>query len=299
MVKSVLIVGGSGFIGTHLALRLRESYKVFVTYATHPIAIPGCTCLPMSVENRTWIKQVLAMIKPEMIIYAPGERARSDKRDMMALEAIHAKGVVNVLDCSEMLQPRFVYLSNSYVFDGEKGNFRENELAVPVYPVGKAKASAENFVRAKSLHSVIVRSSPVVGRGNGLNLSFIDSLRMNLDRGKPIEMSSAEVHSFAPVAGLVDMVCEVLNRPALKSKTFHYGGLSKLSYADFARAFAVRYGYDPKLIIGTSALPLTIKKTELLDFSLNSSAAIDQLKIKPFFLEQCLDLLEKELVARA
>jgi dTDP-4-dehydrorhamnose reductase len=299
MVKSVLIVGGSGFVGTHLALRLRDSYKVFVTYATRPITIPGCTCLPMSVENRTWIKQVLAMTKPEMIVYAPGERPKSDKRDLNALEAIHAKGVVNVLDCSEMLQPRFVYLSNAYVFDGEKGNFRENELTVPVYPVGKAKASAENFVRAKSLHSIIVRSSPLLGRGNGLNFSFIDTLRMSLDRGKSIEMSSAEVHSFAPVAGLVDLVCEILNRPTLKTKTLHYGGLSKLSYADFARAFAARYGYDSKLIVGTSTLPLTIKKSELLDFSLNSSMAIDQLKIKPFFLEQSLDLLEKELVARS
>jgi nucleoside-diphosphate-sugar epimerase len=267
MVKSVLIVGGSGFVGTHLALRLRDSYKVFVTYATRPITIPGCTCLPMSVE-----KQVLAMTKPEMIVYAPGERPKSDKRDLNALEAIHAKGVVNVLDCSEMLQPRFVYLSNAYVFDGEKGNFRENELTVPVYPVGKAKASAENFVRAKSLHSIIVRSSPLLGRGTGLNFSFIDTLRMSL---------------------------EILNRPTLKTKTLHYGGLSKLSYADFARAFAARYGYDSKLIVGTSTLPLTIKKSELLDFSLNSSMAIDQLKIKPFFLEQSLDLLEKELVARS
>ena len=29
MVRTVLIIGGSGFVGTHLAQSLREGYKVF------------------------------------------------------------------------------------------------------------------------------------------------------------------------------------------------------------------------------------------------------------------------------
>ena len=41
--KAILIIGGSGFVGTHLALKLREGYKVFATYHTKRFAIPGVT----------------------------------------------------------------------------------------------------------------------------------------------------------------------------------------------------------------------------------------------------------------
>jgi nucleoside-diphosphate-sugar epimerase len=62
--KAVLIIGGSGFIGTHLALKLRETYKVFLTYNTHPVLIPGTTPIPFNVEGRDWAKRLAYTTQP-------------------------------------------------------------------------------------------------------------------------------------------------------------------------------------------------------------------------------------------
>lgn len=293
-------------MGTHLAQRLREGYKVFATYHTHRINIPGVTCLPMNIDNRTLIKGVVQMAKPDFIVYAPGLPSLGKKtHDSSDYERVFSKGAATLLNIAEMMQPKFIYLSNSEVFDGERGNYHENEAAVPVGPHGKAKISGENFIRGRSLNSIIVRSSPVFGRGNGLNFSFLDRIRMRLDRGKQVELPENEIHSFAPVEGLADLIGELISHPTIRNRSFHYGGLTKMSWAEFGRTFARRFGYDAKLIVPTNLTSEDAKvgpradRGEFLDYSLNSTQAIEQLKIKPLLLQESFDLIEKKLITSA
>ncbi len=296
-IRSVLIVGGSGFVGTHLAQRLRDGYKVFATYYTNRISIPGVTCLPMNVDNRTMAKSVVQMSKPDFVIYAPGLSSFGKKpHEYTELERVFSKGAATLLNVAEMSQPKFIYLSTSEVFDGDRGNYHENEPALPANPHGKAKAAGENFVRGRSLHSIIIRSSPVFGRGNSLNLSFLDRIRMQLDRGKQVELPENEIHSFAPVEGLADLISEIIAHPAFRNRSVHYGGLTKMSWAEFGRSFARRFGYDPKLIVPTN---VARDRKEFLDYSLNSTQAVEQLKIKPLLLQESFDLIEKKLIIRA
>ncbi|MGC8000619.1 hypothetical protein, partial [Salmonella enterica] len=77
---------------------------------------------------------------------------------------------------------------------------------------------------------------------------FLDKLRMVLDRGQRIEISGQELHSFAPVTALADVV-ERAAESGIRNRTLHFGGLTKVSYHEFARAFARRFGYDPNLVL--------------------------------------------------
>jgi dTDP-4-dehydrorhamnose reductase len=307
MIRSVLIVGGSGFLGTHIAQRLRDGYKVFITYHSHPITIPGVTCLPMNIENRTWVKSVIQMSRPDYIVYVPGPSPYMRKGyDFTELEKIFSKGAATLLSIAEMIQPKFIYLSNSEVFDGERGNYHEGESAIPHNAYGKAKISGENLIRGRSMNSIIIRCSPVFGRGNGLNTSFLDRIRTHLDQGKTIELPANEIHSFAPVEGLADMIGEIIAHPTIRNRSFHYGGLTKMTWADFGKAFARRFGYDPRLIIPTNpAREPTGNSTrtdrrdsgeKFKDYSLNSTQSVELLKIKPLLLQESFDLIEKKLI---
>src|SRR4051812_26734274 len=118
-VRSVLIIGGSGFVGTHLALRLRAGFKVFATYGERPIAIPGVTCIPFDSSNRNWVKRVVYTAAPDFVIYAAGSNdpawAAANPREA---EQAHASGPAAVLNSSAFFQSKFIFLSNCYVFDG-------------------------------------------------------------------------------------------------------------------------------------------------------------------------------------
>lgn len=299
--RSVLIIGGSGFVGSQLAIRMRDAFKVFVTYNSSPVRIPGVTSVPLNVSNRSWIKRVVGLAQPDVVYYVAGLASSfyTMSKGQVGLDGIHATGPANVLNFAEAFQPRFVFVSSSYVFDGSRGNYRETEIALPTSQLGKAKISGENFIRSRLIHSAIVRSSPVFGRSNGMNLSYLDKLRMKLDRGQTVSLDESEIHSFAPVTGLVDLLSELATAP-VKNKTLHYGGLTKLSFCEFGRKFAARFGYDPKLVVPAPPPPKdTPHALDRYDYSLNSSSAVELLKLKPLLLEEGFDLLEKQLVARS
>lgn len=302
--RSVLIVGGSGFLGTHLAMRLRAGYKVFATYYTHPIVMPGVTYLPMNLIITNQVKRVMQAAKPDFIIYVPGPKGGDAG---INLEQIYSKGAGTVMAYAEAYQPKFIFVSSSYTFDGERGNYRETDAALPQILPGRAKMNGENFIRSKSLHSIIFRCSPLFGRGNGFNFSFLDQIRMRLDRGKQIELTTNSIHSFAPVEGFAEVIAEWISKPTIRNRVLHYGGLTKSSYADFGIAFANRFGLDPGLIVPVAqsreekkgAFKGVEKKKDILDYSLNSSQVVELLKVKAFLLEESFDLIEQKLIARS
>lgn len=298
-IKTVIIIGGSGFVGTHLAIRLREKYKVFATYHSRPYSLAGVSYVPLILESKNWMKRLMYTTRPDIIIYALGSNnAQYCEKYPRISENLHAMGPASLTSIHEISSPRFIFLSNSYVFDGTKGNYSEPELTLPQTHLGKIKVSGENMVKSKFPHSLIIRSSPLYGRGTPWNQSFFDHLRRALGRGERFEASSQEMHSFAPVSGLCDLIERSIESET-KGRILHYGGLTKLTTFHFAQAFAKRFKFDPRLILAQKTLKLRPGTPEdaLYDFSLNSSQAIQRLKIKAFLLEEGFDLIEKDLIS--
>src|SRR5262245_53689010 len=106
-IKSILIIGGSGFVGTRLALRLRDHYKVFATYFSRRIRIPGVTTIPLSVDNRDWCKRVAFTAQPDAIVYVAGREdlfwAEKTPRDA---DRLHTAGAATISNVSDLLHPR-------------------------------------------------------------------------------------------------------------------------------------------------------------------------------------------------
>ncbi|MBI2712114.1 MAG: sugar nucleotide-binding protein [Bdellovibrio sp.] len=296
--KSVLIVGGSGYLGSYLAKRLRDGYKVYATYFKKPAAIPGVSFIPMDVENRNWVKRVVYTTQPSVVIYVAGSNDMQEaEKNARNCERLHADGPTTLAGSTDIMQPRFIYLSNSYVFDGTKGNYHEQDTILPGTVLGRMKSGGENAMKSKCLNYIILRSSPTFGRSNGLNLSFFDRLRMTLDRGKRIELSTDELHAFAPLDGLCDLIIKLIGS-GVKNRVLHYGGLTKMNHFEFGQAFAKRFGYDPNLVVARTASQNTDGQP-LFDFSLNFTQAVDILKIKPFLLEEGFDLIEQQLIPKS
>jgi dTDP-4-dehydrorhamnose reductase len=293
-VKGILIIGASGFIGTHLALSLRRKHRVYGTYYRHRFRIPGVCSIPMNLDNSASIKAAVKLAHPEVIVYAAGI-SNADLANHSPDDAIpvHVGGVSNVLTLVEIIQPKFIYISSAHVFDGIRGNYHEAEAAFPGTPYGKMKFDAENILRTKSINYLILRSSPALGRGNGYNLSWIDRLRMSFDHGKPFELPTHEVHNFTWMRVLAEAVERLVDIGA-KNKPFHLGGLTKLSYYQLGQILAKAWGYDPRLAVPRPPKALAHSKMSappldtVLDYSLNSTHLAETLRVKPLLLESGL-----------
>jgi dTDP-4-dehydrorhamnose reductase len=297
--RCVLIVGGSGFIGTQLALKLRDHFKVFATYHKNSIHIPGVTSIPFDITKKDWVKRVVFTAQPEIVIYAIGNPSLEwCAEHTNEAERVHLDGPSTLAIMIGMMQPRFIFLSSPYVFDGSVGNYHENDMINPGTVLGRMKSGAENVVRSKLSNFIILRVSPVIGRGNGKNSSYLDRLRIALDRNQRFEASNQELHSFIVADSFAEVVKRLIDS-GLKNRVVHYGGITKVTYYEFAKEFAKRFGYDESLISPKAQPPVTtagLGEDFIFDFSLNSTPAIEALKIKPLLLEESLDLIEKQLV---
>jgi FlaA1/EpsC-like NDP-sugar epimerase len=73
--KKVLITGGSGFLGRNLALRLVKDYDVYIGSRNNKqnfqaTKLTGVTALPLDVSSIESVRDVVRLVKPEIIVHA-------------------------------------------------------------------------------------------------------------------------------------------------------------------------------------------------------------------------------------
>ena len=305
--RSVLIIGGSGFVGTHLARRLRSRWRVYATYRSFPMKIEGVTTLPLDITDSDALRRCLFLSRPDAIVYAAGSSElenriqtsfKDKERGLKILDLLLTSGAAAVLAASQLFQPKFVYLSGPYVFDGEKGNYRENDVVFAANDLGRIKVNGENLVRNKAMNYGIFRCSPILGFGCGNRPTFLDRMRWNHDSGKVIELPDDELHSFVDVHYVTEAIERWLEGGP-KNRTFHVSGLTSLTHYEAGLAAGRKLGFSTARIKASrpgGALAAQLAAASMRDFSLNSSKLVESLKVQPLLLEKGLDLIQENLV---
>ena len=74
-METILITGGSGFLGRHLALKLKDRYKVVLGSRNNGFnqlaqVKTGCIVTPLDITNLNSIYDIMNEVKPDIIIHA-------------------------------------------------------------------------------------------------------------------------------------------------------------------------------------------------------------------------------------
>jgi dTDP-glucose 4,6-dehydratase len=171
--QTVLITGGSGFVGTNLVRLLVGSreYRVInldaLTYAANPLSLadlegrPNYVFIKGNITDRELVSSLLIKYKPAGILHLAAE-SHVDRSIVNAEDFIQA----NVLGTYSMLEAaraywtalpmqqkrlfRFLHVSTDEVFGslGEQGYFSEETPYAPNSPYAASKAASDHFVRA-------------------------------------------------------------------------------------------------------------------------------------------------------
>src|SRR5690554_6327161 len=75
MKKTILITGGTGFLGRQLALFLKKDYKIILGARNNKqnmtaSKITGCTAVPLDITNIESVRDVFSEFNPDIIIHA-------------------------------------------------------------------------------------------------------------------------------------------------------------------------------------------------------------------------------------
>ncbi|MFD0342414.1 SDR family oxidoreductase [Streptomyces sp. NPDC127117] len=152
---TLLVIGGSGFLGTELVRRaVAAGHTTAATFATRPGSTAEVAWHALDLRAPDRVEAVLAEVGPRVIV-----NATSGGSDW----AVTAEGPVRVAMAAAKYGSRLIHVSSDAVFSGADVHYDESCRPDPLTPYGAAKAAAETGVRLVHADAVIARTSLIIG----------------------------------------------------------------------------------------------------------------------------------------
>jgi dTDP-4-dehydrorhamnose reductase len=289
----ILVTGGSSTPGYKLVLKLAErGYDVYAQYYSHEIPeIPGVRRVRLDLRDSDKIIDVLGDIKPSIIIHtaAVGDVDLCETNRDFAWR-VNVEATKAISRFASRNRSFLVYLSTDYVFDGERGMYREEDTPNPVNYYGLTKLVAEGIVASSTEDHVIVRASHIYGFGMG-RVNFARHVVESLSKGQPVRALVDQWLSPTLNTLLAEAIVEIVEK-GLRG-LFHIAG-ERVSRYDFARAIARRFGFKEDLIEPITSRDIVFKARRPRDSSLNTEKAKQLLKTPFHSLDHSLEILYRE-----
>ena len=286
VASRILVTGASGLLGRKLVkLAVEEGHEVFSAYSSHQVDLGKPVKLDLTQPES--VKRAVNESKPEVLIHAGG-LTDVDYCEIHKDEAtkVNAEGTANLLNASERLKPHCIYVSTDYVFDGQKGNYGEDDQPNPVNHYGYSKLKAEELVKEYSGKWCIARTSVVFGWGREHRPNFATWVLSKLKAGEPVNAVFDQYASPTLNTNLAEMLLDVAE--ANLTGIIHLAGATRINRYDFARSIAGLFDLDEDLIRATESSSLNWTAKRPADSSLRIQKANETLRHRPLSLNDAL-----------
>jgi dTDP-4-dehydrorhamnose reductase len=290
----LLVTGASGLLGSNLCeLAIRKNHEVYSAYSQHK-PLQGAP-IQFDVSDKDAVEEIFRKVNPEAVVHAAAltnvDKCESEKE--LAWKT-NVEGTENIAELCEKHRAFLVYISTDYVFDGEKGRYKENDKPAPINYYGLTKLRGEESVENLAAQHCIARSSVIYGSIPATGkINFALWLLDKLERKETVTIVTDQWNSPTLNTNLADMVLEVLERKL--TGIFHLAGATRLSRYDFAKSLAQIFRLDANLILPASSkeIPWTAKRPR--DSSLTVDRACQTLRSKPLKVLEALEKMKKEM----
>ncbi|CAM2007633.1 SDR family oxidoreductase [Acanthopleuribacter pedis] len=164
-------------------------------------------------------------------------------------EGSHRVNVTGIERCVRWLWQRGIrpiFISTDYVFDGRKGNYREDDPTHPITAYGRQKRAAEEAVLAiTGGAATVLRLSKIYAAvaGDG---SLLDEMVATLARGQSIRAAVDQIFCPLYIGDLISVI-QTLQTSGVTG-IVHVCGDQPISRHQLAQQVTARFGADPGLV---------------------------------------------------
>jgi len=229
-MKTISIIGASGFIGNSM-------FNFFKTSLGNNFIVKG-TCFPdkindnyvfLDITQSKSLENYLGKNNDDFIILLAGTkdvaRCQEDYGYAYRLNTRPVECIVESIAKVD-LKTKVIFFSTDYVFDGEKGNYKDIDKPNPKTNYGKTNLLSEKILSNSGVDFKILRTSSVMGKGG----TFFDWITKAIKSDKEIKLFSNAVFSPTPIRFLNEITKKlILNYESLKEKILHIAGEKKIS----------------------------------------------------------------------
>jgi len=289
-----LVTGSAGLVGQQVVKYLSKSNQVFSCYNESKPEYGDS--VKMDLKNYEMISSVLTEIKPDVVIHL-GAMTGVDlcEKEKTSASEINTKATeIIAKECSK-LNSFLVYVSTDYVFDGNFGMYKEDDVANPLGFYGKSKLEGEKAVQNFSTNWCIARTSTPFGL-HPTKKSFPMWVIENIQKQKQIDVLIDQFTSPTYIPNLSRMLIEISERRI--TGIIHAAGASKISRYQMASMVSDKLNLDGTLLKQISMNKMKWVAQRPKDSSLDVSRASSILNEKPQKIDQSLNLFIDEMKSK-
>lgn len=259
MSESILVTGGSGFVGGAVLRRLRADgvRSLAATVRSGSGAVPEGVRVEQVADLAPDVDWSVSLADVDAVIHCAARVHVMDERSSDPLADFRATNVAGTLALARQAANagvrRFVFISSVKV-NGEATDsgspFRAADTAEPVDPYGISKWEAEQglltIARETAMEVVIIR--PPLVYGPGVKGNFAAMMHW-VKRGVPLPLGAVRSNrrSFVALDNLVDLIVTCVDHPAAANEVFLAGDGEDLSTAELLERLAAAMGRKARL----------------------------------------------------
>ena len=290
-MKKVLITGGSGFIGSHVADRfLENSCEVIVvdnlvTGNIDNINGKNIKFFNIDIRDKEKLEEVFNAERPDYVMHLAAQvSVSSSVEDVLYDAEENITALINILEsCRKYNVGKIVFSSTAAVYGvPEEVPSKETNKTVPLSPYGLSKLTGEEYIKMYSrlfgVNYVILRYANVYGPRQsahgeaGVVSIFYDKIKINGDIF--IEGDGLQTRDFVYVKDVsrANYICAMEN---IKNETFNVSTNTDISILELFNTMKKYSGY-PKNAIHREA-----RKGDIRNSRLDNSRLLDSTSWKP------------------
>ncbi|OGK21882.1 hypothetical protein A3C23_00860 [Candidatus Roizmanbacteria bacterium RIFCSPHIGHO2_02_FULL_37_13b] len=247
--NKILITGGTGFIGSHLAEELlKKDYKIIACdIRIHPLSyFANCPTLKKvkyascDIRNFQRLSSLIKKIKPDFVYHLAAvsevENAYDNPRIMFET---NVQGTVNVLEATRSLQNiKGVVIASSDKAYGKQGKrkYREIDPLLSDHPYELSKTAADmislGYYKTYGLPVTVTRFGNVYGEGDFHFSRLIPDILRSIIQNKTLKIRSdgKHVRDYIYIKDVVSGYIKLMeNIDKTKGQAFNFGSKDTLS----------------------------------------------------------------------
>jgi dTDP-4-dehydrorhamnose reductase len=234
----VAITGANGLFGHGLVTAFSSGHTVF------PL-----TRADADITDAESVRAALERNRPEVVVHSAGipDLDIADA-DPARADSVNAGGTRHVVEASQAVRAKVVYISTDAVFDGKNTRpYVESDRPAPITVYGRTKLAGEAFVQTQRQYWIF-RVPVLFGPGK---TNFVEKGLRKIAAGEQYVTASDQMGCAAYTLDMAYKIMEVVE--ARRYGLYHLANQGVCTRYELARRAAELAGLDPGKVVGIPA----------------------------------------------
>ena len=270
MKQKLLIIGGSGLLGSTLIEYALSDYEIHATFNKNTIQNTNVSSTQVELLNdRAKIVNLIKSFKPDIVVHTAAHSSVDVcETNHKVADTLHVDITQDIANICAELNSKLIYISTDAVFEGQfNKKYTEEDKPNPINYYGKTKLEAEKVVLGSDSKNTILRTSVIYGwhKKSRFTNWILDALRAQ----KIVDPFIDQYNTPTLVDDIAKSILLIITLGI--SGLYHTTGKTCINRYEFAVELANSFGYDKNLIKPVTSLEKKQDAPRPMSTCLNSS----------------------------